>query len=113
MQMFLLRTIVAALIIGVVSEIAHRSPRIGAVLLTLPVTSLIAILMIWFRDHNLQNLSQFSRETLILVPLGLVFFVPLAFAEKLELGFWTALLAGVVIDLVVIGAWLKFGPSSI
>ncbi len=112
MQMFLVRTVMAAIIIGVVSEIAHRSPRIGAVVLTLPVTSLIAILMIWLRDHNLQNLSRFSRETLILVPLGLVFFVPLAFAEKLGLGFWTALLAGVVIDLVVIGTWLRFGPSG-
>lgn len=113
MQMFLVRTVMAAIIIGIVSEISHRSPRIGAVLLTLPVTSLIAILMIWFRDHNLHNLSQFSRETLILVPLGLVFFVPLAFAEKLGLGFWTALLAGVLIDVAVIGAWLRFGPSAI
>lgn len=112
MQMFLMRTILAAIIIGLVSEFAHRSPRVGAVLLTLPVTSIIAILMIWYRDHNLQDLSQFSRETLILVPLGLSFFVPLAFAEKLGLGFWSALMAGVVIDVVVIGAWLRFGPST-
>lgn len=112
MQMFLVRTIVAAIIIGIVSEISHRSPRVGAVLLTLPVTSIIAILMIWFRDHNLQNLSQFSRETLILVPLGLSFFVPLAFADKLGLGFWSALMSGVVIDVIVIGAWLRFGPST-
>ena len=90
MLMFLVRTVIAALIIGVVSEIAHRTPRLGAVLLTLPVVSIIAILMTWFRDHDLKNMSQLSRETLILVPLGLPFFIPLAFADRFGLNFWSA-----------------------
>lgn len=112
MQMFLVRTLIAAVIIGVVSEIAHRSPRVGAVLLTLPVVSIIAILMTWFRDHDLKNLSQLSRETLILVPLGLPFFIPLAFADRFGLNFWTALGAGVTLATITIGAWIILGPST-
>ena len=112
MQMFLVRTIVAAIIIGVVSEISNRSPRVGAVLLTLPVVSIIAILMTWLRDHDLKNLSQLSRETLILVPLGLPFFIPLAFAERLGLSFWSALGAGLVMATLTIGGWLMLGPSA-
>jgi hypothetical protein len=91
MQMLLLRTIVAAIVIGIVSEISHRSPKIGAVVLALPVVSILALLMTWFRDHDLKPLQQLSRETLILVPLSLPFFVPLAFAERLGLSFWPAL----------------------
>ena len=112
MLMFLVRTVIAALVIGVVSEIAHRTPRLGAVLLTLPVVSIIAILMTWFKDHDLKNLSQLSRETLILVPLGLPFFIPLAFADRLGLNFWSALGAGVVLATIAIGAWLMLGPST-
>ena len=112
MQMFLVRTVIAAVIIGAVSEIAHRSPRVGAVLLTLPVVSIIAILMTWFRDHDLQNLSQLSRETLILVPLGLTFFIPLAFADRLGLNFWSALGAGLILATMTIGIWLMLGPST-
>ena len=112
MQMFLMRTIVAAIIIGIVSEVSNRSPRMGAVLLTLPIISIMAFLMTWLRDHDLKNLSQLSRETLILVPLGLPFFVPLAFAGKLGLGFWTAVAAGVVLATLTIGGWLLFGPST-
>ena len=112
MQLFLVRTLVAAIIIGVVSEIAHRSPRMGAVLLTLPVVSIIAILMTWFRDHDLQNLSQLSRETLILVPLGLPFFIPLAFADRLGLNFWSAMGAGVFLATISIGTWLMLGPTQ-
>ena len=112
MLMFLVRTVIAALIIGVVSEIAHRTPRLGAVLLTLPVVSIIAILMTWFKDHDLKNLSQLSRETLILVPLGLPFFIPLAFADRLGLNFWSALGAGLVLASLTIGTWLMLGPST-
>ena len=112
MQMFLVRTIVAAVIIGVVSEISHRSPRLGAVLLTLPVVSIIAILMTWFRDHDLKNLSQLSRETLVLVPLGLPFFIPLAFADRLGLNLWAALGLGLALAMFTIGGWLTFGPST-
>ena len=112
MEMFLIRTVVAGLVIGVVSEIAHRSPRIGAVLLTLPLVSVLAFLVTWLRDHDLKNLQQLSRETLVLVPLGLPFFVPLAFAERIGLGFWTALGVGLVLAVVTIGSWLRWGPST-
>jgi hypothetical protein len=112
MQSFIVRTLIAALIVGVVSEVAHRAPRVGAVLLTLPIVSIMAFLMTWYRDHDLKNLQQLSRETLILVPLGLPVFVPLAFADRFGLGFWSALTIGVVIGVLVIGAWLAFGPSS-
>lgn len=111
MLMFFVRTFLAALIIGIVSEFSHRSPRVGAVLLTLPIISIMAILMTWFRDHDLKNLSQLSRETLILVPLGLPFFVPLAFADQLGLRFWSALAAGLILASLTVGGWLVFGPS--
>ena len=112
MQMFLMRTLVAAIIIGLVSEFSHRSPRVGAVLLTLPIISVMAFLMTWFRDHDLKNLSQLSRETLILVPLGLPFFIPLAFADQLGLRFWSALAVGLVLAGLIIGGWLMWGPST-
>ncbi len=45
MEMFLIRTVVAGFVIGVVSEVAHLSPRIGTVLLTLPLVSILAFVM--------------------------------------------------------------------
>lgn len=61
-------------------------------------------------DHNLYNRSVLARETLILVPLGLPFFVPLAFAERLGLGFWGAMTAGLIAASLTIGLWLAIGP---
>ena len=51
--------------------------------------------------------------TLVLVPLGLPFFVPLAFAEKLGLGFWSAFFSGLALAFVTVGLWLWLGPERL
>ena len=101
----LLRVVIPSLIILAVSEVSRRSPRLGALLLTLPIVSILAFGAAWFRDHDLKSLSQMARETLILVPLGLPFFVPLAFAEHFGLGFWSAMGAGTLLAALSIGLW--------
>jgi len=74
----LLRVIIPLLTILAVSQVSHRSPRLGALLLTLPLVSILAFGAVWSRDHDLKSLSQMARETLILVPL--------AYSERLGLG---------------------------
>ena len=110
---FVLRTLFAAIIIAVVSGISNRLPRMGALLLSLPVISILAIVMSWTRYHEMKSVSQLARDTLILVPLGLPFFIPIAFAEKLGLGFWTAFATGIVLASAMIGAWMIWGPAQI
>lgn len=109
--MLLIRAVIAAVIVVLVSEVSNRSPRLGALLLTLPIVSILAFGMSWQKDHDLAGISRLARETLILVPLGLPFFVPLAFAERFGLGFWTASGIGLVLASASIGAWLAFGPK--
>lgn len=107
----LLRVVIPAVIILAVSEVSRRSPRLGALLLTLPLVSILAFGTVWLRDHDLKSLSLMARETLILVPLGLPFFLPLAFAERLGLGFWPAAGAGLLLASTTIGIWFAFGPK--
>jgi hypothetical protein len=111
MMNLLLRIVIPVIIIFVVSDVSRRSPRLGALLLTLPLVSILAFAASWMKDHDLKSLSRMATETLILVPLGLPFFVPLAFADRLGLGFWSAMIAGMILASLTIGAWLAFGPK--
>ena len=111
MMTLILRIVIPAIIIFAVSELSRRSPRLGALLLTLPLVSILAFAAAWAKDHDLKSLSQMAKETLILVPLGLPFFVPLAFADRLGLGFWSAMIAGLILASMTIGAWLAFWPK--
>ena len=80
-----------------------------ALLLSLPLMSLLAFAFSWQQHHDLPAISKLAKETLILVPLGLPFFVPLAFAAQFGWNFWAAFAAGVVLASVTMGAWLLFG----
>lgn len=103
---------IAAVIIVAVAELSKRWPRYGALLLSLPLISILAFAMSWVQHHDLPAISRMARETLVLVPLGLPFFVPLAFASRFGLGFWTAMLVGIALAGVTIGSWFLFVPSK-
>jgi len=107
-----LRVIIAALTVVLVAEISKRYPRWGALLLSLPLISILAFLFSWFQYHDMKAISKLARETLVLVPLGLPFFVPFAFAPRLGLNFWMSAAAGLLLAAVTIGAWLLFAPSA-
>jgi hypothetical protein len=111
MYVTIARGVIAGLLVIGVSEISHRNPRIGAFLLTLPLVSVMAIFATWNKDQNLPSVSTLARETLILVPLGLPFFLPLAFAGRLNLGFWPAFLLGLGLASLTVGGWLIWGPQ--
>jgi hypothetical protein len=109
---FLIRAVVAGLVVALVAEISNRSPRLGAFLLTLPIVSILAFVMAWQRNHDLMSISKLARETLILVPLGLPFFIPLALCARMGLGFWAAISLGVFAASATIGCWLAFAPKA-
>ena len=109
----IIKAVVSAAIIVAVVEVSRRLPRVGALLLTLPIVSILAFVMSWWQHHDLAAIAKLARETLVLVPLGLPFFVPLAFAERLGFGFWSAAALGVTLASLTIGLWFGFGPRAI
>ena len=110
MGWMLARAAIAAVTIVAVSEVAQRLPRLGALLLTLPVVSIIAFTMTWTQHRDLATISRLAKETLVLVPLGLPFFVLLALAERWGISFWTAVAFGILLATATIGVWFLFGP---
>ncbi len=110
--MTLFKGIIAGAIIIAVTEIGPQYPRIGGLLLTLPLVSVLACIMAWTKQGDLPVIFALAKETLILVPFGLPFFLPLAFADRLELGFWSAFVVGVFLASGTIAGYFWFCPAS-
>lgn len=102
----ILRVALVAVIVVSVAEVSKRSPRLGAVLLSLPIVSILAFLFSWVQHHDLPAISRMAKDTLVLVPLGLPFFIPLACAAHFGWNYWVSLAAGVLLATISIGAWL-------
>ncbi len=108
----LIKVTISATVLVTVAEIAGRYPRLGALLLTLPIVSILAFIMTWTKEGDMGTITQLARETLVLVPLGLPFFIPFALANRTGLSFWSSFGLGVLLASLTIGAWLRFGPND-
>lgn len=107
----ILKALLSAAVIVAVAEVSARSPRWGALLLTLPLVSILAFIVTWTKAGDMAAITHLSRETLVLVPLGLPFFIPFALANRTGLSFWPSFAAGVLLASITIGLWFRFGPS--
>ncbi len=97
---------VAGFIVVAVSEVARRSPRVADVILAVPLVVFAVYAVMYLRTPNLAPISRMARQMLILVPLSLPFFVPLAFADRLHLTFWPAFAIGLALVTVAVTTYL-------
>jgi len=74
--------------------------------------SLLAFLFAWFQHRDLPAISKLARDTLVLVPLGLPFFVPFVLAQRLGFSFWTCFATGTILATTAIVLGLVFWPPE-
>jgi len=98
----------AGFVVVTVSEIARRSPRIADVILAVPLVVFAVYAVLYHQSPELAPISKMARQMLVLVPLSLTFFVPLAFAGRLHLTFWPAYAIGLALVTVSVGGYLWF-----
>lgn len=102
--LFVVKVAVSALVIAAATEIAKRHPFWGALIVALPLTSILAMSWLYAETRDNQLLTQFARDIFVLVPVSLVFFLPFWLEKKTEFGFIANLLAGVA--LLAVAVWL-------
>ena len=107
----ILKALISAAVIVAVAEVSGRVPRLGALLLTLPLISILAFIITWNKEQQIGTITALARETMILVPLGLPFFVPFAVANRTGLSFWPTFVIGVLLASLTIGTWFWLAPA--
>jgi hypothetical protein len=105
----IIRACIIAAVIVVVAELSKRSPRVAATVLALPAITILAFVMSWWQHHDLNVISIFAKETLVLVIMGLPLFLPLIYCNRWGLGFWGSMTCGIALAGLMIAAWLMFG----
>jgi hypothetical protein len=100
----------SAVIVGVVAEIAKRSTVFGALVASLPLTSLLAIVWLYHDTHDTARVAALSGDIFWLVLPSLLLFVLLPLLIKRGVGFYSALglaIGATVIAYVLVGAVMQ------
>ena len=103
---FIVNGVIAGFVVVAVSEVARRSPRVADVILAVPLVVFAVYALMYLRTPDLAPIARMARQMLVLVPLSLTFFVPLAFAERLDLTFWAAFAMGLALVTASVGTYL-------
>ncbi|MGE5610277.1 MAG: hypothetical protein ACM359_13570 [Bacillota bacterium] len=112
MVQLILRGLAAGFIVVGVSEIAGRFPRLGALVLTVPVVPVMVLLMLYLKSADVGPVCTLSREMFWLILACLPVFVPLALANRLQLSFWAAYGAGLALMIAAVAGYVWLGPRN-
>ena len=96
MTYYIIKTLLTALIIVVVSEIAKKSSLLGAIIISIPLTSLLAFIWLYWDTKDAQKIIDLSYNTIIMVIPSFVFFIILPLMLKLKQSFSISLFASIM-----------------
>ena len=100
MMQFLVKVLVSALVIAGASELARRYSVIGALLVSLPLTSILAMIWLWRDGVPAAQIADFSSSIFWLVLPSLLLFIVMPLMLRAGYGFWSSLGAGCALTVL-------------
>ena len=105
----IIKTLLSALIITAVSEVAKRSPAFAALIASLPLVSVLGMLWIYNETNDIPRLAAHSEATFWFVLPSLPMFLVLPFMLRHGVGFYLALALNCVMTALLYLAMVKIG----
>jgi hypothetical protein len=103
----------SGIIVAAASEIARRSPGWGALIVSLPLISILSMIWLWRDTGDGERIAALSQGTFWLVLPTLPMFLAMPALLRHGVGFWPALGAAclLTIALYLLAVWLlpRFG----
>lgn len=85
------KILITAILIVAIAEAAKRSSLIAALIASLPLTSILAIIWLWNDTGDSEQIASLAQSIFWLVLPSLVFFVALPVLLRSEWTFWPSL----------------------
>ncbi|RIK92287.1 MAG: hypothetical protein DCC73_12880 [Proteobacteria bacterium] len=104
----IVKILISAMIITAVSELAKRSTFAAAILVSLPLTSILAFSWIYWESRNAEKIAAMSYEVLWFVIPSLAFFLTLPALLRFGVKFLPAMMLSSLLVAVLYAAmmWL-------
>src|SRR5947208_9718270 len=101
MLYLLVKAMLSGVIIMAVSEIARRSPAFGALIASLPLVSLLAIIWLWRDTGDVRRIADHAEATFWYVIPSLPMFLIFPWMLRSGVVFWLALAAACLVTIVL------------
>ena len=110
-----IKAALSGIIVAVVSETAKRSPAFGALVASLPIVSVLAVIWLWRDTGDTERIASHMLATFWYVLPSLPMFLVMPVLLRVGYDFWTTLIASCaltsILYLLMIWTLSKFGIS--
>src|SRR3954471_10022619 len=111
MLYFAIKAALSGIIIAIVSEVARRSPGWGALIVSLPLVSILGMLWLWRDTHDPVRLAAHAQATFWFVLPTLPMFLLIPAMLRQGVSFWLALAAGCALTIMLYLAVTMIGAK--
>ena len=115
MVYLLVKAAISGLIIAIASEVARRNTALAALIVSLPLTSILAMIWLWRDTQDAGRVADQVGSTLWYIAPSLPMFVLIPLLLRSGWGFWTALGLGCALTFVLylLAVWVaqRFGVT--
>lgn len=106
----IIKAALSGIIVAIVSEVARRSPGIGALIASLPLVSVLGMIWLWRDTSDTQRLAAHASATFWYVLPSLPMFLAIPAMLKRGVPFWPALVLGCALTIALYLGLTWIGP---
>lgn len=110
MTYLLAKAVISGLVIALASETARRFPGLGALIVSLPLVSILSMIWLWRDTRDVERLAAHSTGTIWFLAPSVPMFFALPALMRAGWGFWPALLACCALTIALYLLMLWIGP---
>ncbi len=104
------KALLSGALIAAISEVGKRLPTLGALIASLPLVSVLGMILIWHARPDAENMAVHAGATFWYVLPSLPMFLLIPYMLRSGVGFWPALIAGCALTIALYLAMMHFGP---
>ncbi len=93
---YIIKLLITSLVIVIVSEIAKKSSFIAAIIISIPLTSILAFTWLYLDTKDYQKVIDLSYGTILLTIPSFAFFIILPFLLKYKQNFAFSLIISII-----------------
>lgn len=104
------RALISGAMIVAIAEIGKRMPAMGALVASLPLVSVLGMILLWHARPDAENMAVHAQATFWYVLPSLPMFLLIPVLLRHGIGFWLSLLAGCALTVAFYLLMVHFGP---
>ena len=100
MAYYIVKIVITTILIVLISEISKRNSLIGAILASVPLVSVLAMMWLYIDTRNIEKISVLSTSIFWLVIPSLALFISLPLLLKQGIDFYLSMTLSILITIV-------------